>query len=102
VRGQVKFDVFDELFGDEFVDQTTQPGTTPDKAGVHKLYGYLREAFPDFHAVINWQFADGDTVAIYKTYYGTHEGEFFGVAPTHRKIHFETVDVMRLQNGNHT
>ncbi|WP_233581122.1 ester cyclase [Acidipila sp. EB88] len=102
VQGQGKFDVFDELFADGFVDHTTQPGTTPDKAGVRKLYGYLREAFPDFHAVIHWQLADGDTVTTYKTYHGTHEGDFLGVAPTHRKIDFETVDVMRVQNGQIT
>ena len=102
VQGKGRFDVFNELFADDFVDHTTQPGTTPDKAGVRKLYGYLREAFPDFHAVIHWQLADGDTVTTYKTYYGTHEGEFLGVAPTHRKIHFETVDVMRVQNGQIT
>jgi hypothetical protein len=24
---------------------------------------------------------------------------FLGIAPTHRKIHFESVDVMRVQNG---
>ncbi len=102
VQGQGKFDVFDELFADDFVDHTTQPGTTPDKAGVRKLYGYLREAFPDFHAVIHWQLADHDTVTTYKTYFGTHEGEFLGIAPTHRKINFETVDVMRVQNGKIT
>ena len=102
VQGQGKFDVFDEVFADDFVDHTTQPGTTPDKAGVRKLYGYLREAFPDFHAVIHWQLADHDTVTTYKTYFGTHEGEFLGIAPTHRKINFETVDVMRVQNGKIT
>jgi SnoaL-like polyketide cyclase len=49
-----------------------------------------------------WQLADGDRVTTYKTYYGTHEGTFLGVAPTHRKIHFEAVDVMRVQNGKIT
>ena len=102
VQGQGRFDVFDELFADDFVDHTTQPGTTPDKAGVRKLYGYLREAFPDFHAVIHWQLVDQDTVTTYKTYFGTHEGEFLGIAPTHRKINFETVDVMQVQNGKIT
>jgi steroid delta-isomerase-like uncharacterized protein len=102
VQGQGKWEVFDELFAENFVDHTTQPGTTPDKAGVRKLYEYMREAFPDFHAVIHWQRADGDAVTTFKTYFGTHEGDFLGVAPTHRKIDFETVDVMRVQNGKIT
>ena len=46
---------------------------------------------PDFHAEIHWQLADGDRVTTYKTYHGTHLGEFFGVAPTGRKIQFEDV-----------
>ena len=87
---------------DTFVDHTTQPGTTPDKAGVRKLYTYLREAFPDFHADIHWQLADGDRVTTYKTYRGTHEGTYLEIGPTHRSIHFETVDVMRVQNGKIT
>jgi len=102
VQGRGNFDLFEELFAEDFVDHTTQPGATPDKAGVRKLYTYLRVAFPDFHAEIHWQIADGDRVTTYKTYYGTHEGPFLGVAPTHRKIHFESVDVMRVQNGKIT
>ena len=102
VQGQGKFEVFDQLFADDFVDHTTQPGTTPDKAGVRKLYTYLRQAFPDFHAEIHWQLADGDCVTTFKTYHGTHEGPYLGIAPTHRKIQFETVDVMRVQNGKIT
>jgi len=99
VQSKGNFDVFEELFADDFVDHTTQPGTSPDKAGVRKLYTYMREAFPDFRAEIHWQLGDGDRVTTYKTYYGTHHGPFLGIAPTHRKIHFESVDVMRVQNG---
>ena len=102
VQSHGNFEVFEELFADDFIDHTPQPNTTPDKAGVRKLYGYLREAFPDFHAKIHWQLSDGDRVVTYKTYYGTHEGHFLGVDPTHRKIHFETVDVMRVQHGQIT
>ena len=64
VQGRGKFEVFEELFADDFVDHTTQPGTTPDKAGVRKLYTSLRQAFPDFHAEIHWQLADGDQVGL--------------------------------------
>src|SRR5215472_14527495 len=79
VQGEGRFDVFDELFADDFTDHTPQPNTTPDKAGVRKLYTYIRAAFPDFHAEIHWQLADGDRVTTYKTYHGTHEGPFLGV-----------------------
>jgi predicted ester cyclase len=41
-------------------------------------------------------------VTTYKTYHGTHGGGFLGVAPTGRKIQFETVDVMRVRNGKIT
>src|SRR5215475_2338731 len=102
VQGKGRFDVFEEVFANDFVNHTTQPGTTPDKAGVRHLYTYMRQAFPDFHAEIHWQLADGDRVTTYKTYHGTHEGEFLGIGATHRKIHFESVDVMRVQNGKIT
>ncbi|MDV7214843.1 ester cyclase [Streptomyces prunicolor] len=52
----------DELFADDFVDHTPQPGRTPDKAGALELYKVLRAAFPDFHAVIHWQAAEGNLV----------------------------------------
>src|SRR5215831_16406243 len=99
VQGKGRLDVFEELFDDDFVDHTPQPNMTPDKAGVRQLYRYIRDAFPDFHADIHWQLADGDRVTTYKTYYGTHEGTFLGVAQTHRKIHFDSVDVMRVRDG---
>ena len=102
VQTMGNFQVFEDLFADDFIDHTPQPGTTPDKAGVRKLYTYLRGAFPDFRAEIHWQLSDGDRVTTYKTYYGTHEGSFLGIAPTHRKIHFETIDVMRVKNGKIT
>src|SRR5262245_11222422 len=74
VQSGGNFEVFEELFADDFVDHTPQPDTTPDKAGVRKLYSYIRTAFPDFHAEIHWQLADGDRVTTHKTYHGTHEG----------------------------
>ena len=99
VQGKGNFAVFEELFADNFVDHTPQPNMTSDKAGVHKLYTAIREAFPDFRAVIHWQTVDGEIVTTFKTYFGTHRGPFLSVAPTGRKIHFETVDAMRVHDG---
>ena len=99
VQGGGNFEVFEELFADDFLDHTPQPGRTPNKDGARQLYKILRGAFPDFHANIHWQLAEGDRVTTYKTYHGTQRGEFLGVAPTGRKIQFETVDVMRVRDG---
>ena len=99
VQGGGNFELFDELFADDFLDHTPQPGRTPDKSGARQLYETLRNAFPDFHADIHWQRVDGDVVTTFKTYHGTHLGKFLGVVPTGRKIQFETVDVMRVRDG---
>jgi steroid delta-isomerase-like uncharacterized protein len=102
VQGQGRFDVFDELFADDFVDHTPQVNSGADKEAVRGLYKMLRAAFPDFRPEIHWQRADGDTVTTFKTYHGTHEGPFLGFPPTGRPMHFESVDVMRVQNGKIT
>jgi len=102
VQSRGNFEAFEELFADDFVDHTPQPNMTPNKDGVRDLYKRIRAAFPDFHADIHWQAADGELVTTYKTYHGNHEGMFLGIAPTDRKIHFETVDVMRVHNGKIT
>jgi hypothetical protein len=53
VQGGGNFEVFDELFADDFLDHTPQPGRTPDKDGARQPYNILRTAFPDFHADIH-------------------------------------------------
>jgi predicted ester cyclase/DNA-binding transcriptional ArsR family regulator len=102
VQNMGNFEVFEELFAEDFIDHTPHPGTTPDKAGLRKLYTCIRSAFPDFHAEIHWQLADRDRVTTYKTYRGTQEGHFLGVAPTRHRIRCEALDVMRVQNGKIT
>jgi predicted ester cyclase len=103
VQGKGNWEVFDELFAEDFIDHTPQPGGfKADKSSVKELYTMLRRAFPDFHAKIHFQTVDGDRVTSYKTYYGTHEGPIFGLEPTGRRMHFESVDVMRVRNGQIT
>ena len=103
VQSKGNFDIFEELFSPGFIDHTPQPGGfKADRASVLGLYKMLRMAFPDFHADIHWQSTDGDKVFTFKTYYGTHLGAFLGIAPTGRKIHFESVDVMRVRDGQIT
>jgi steroid delta-isomerase-like uncharacterized protein len=102
VQSKGNFELFEELFADDFVDHTPQPGTTPDKDGVRVLYHRLREGFPDFRADIQWQVADDNLVTTYKIYHGTQTGPFLGIAATDKTVEFETVDVMRVVDGRIT
>ncbi|MGP4021233.1 ester cyclase [Saccharopolyspora sp. 5N708] len=99
IQGQGDWALFDELWSEDFVDHTPQPGVTADKAGVLTLYKGLRDAFPDFRPEIHWQVAAGNMVTTYKTYHGTHEGLFLGVPATGKTVSFYTVDVMRVEGG---
>jgi steroid delta-isomerase-like uncharacterized protein len=102
VQGRGNWTVFDELFDDRFLDHTPQPDCSPDKRGALGLYKRLRTSFPDFHAEIHWQRADGDVITTFKTYRGTHKADFLGVPATGKQVEFETVDAMRVQHGKIT
>ena len=90
VQGQGDFALFEELFDDDFINHTPQP---PARRPTRPAFvsNRLREAFPDFRPEIHWQTVDGDIVTTFKTYHGTHRGDFLGVAPTGKIIEFETV-----------
>src|SRR5690349_21065347 len=50
--------------------------------GLKNLITTFRTAFPDFHATIEEQIAEGDKVVSRLTVSGTHRGEFLGIPPT--------------------
>jgi predicted ester cyclase len=56
-------------------------------------------AFPDIHATIDDQIAEGDKVVSRVTFHATHQGEFAGVAPTHQPVHFTEIFIHRLEGG---
>jgi hypothetical protein len=48
VQGRGNFEVFEELFADDFVDHTPQPNCTPDKDGARGLYKDASCCIPRF------------------------------------------------------
>ena len=89
----------DELLSDDFVDHSPFPGVPPTRDGVKMLFGYLRSAFPDLRVRIDEQVAEGEKVVTRKTFEGTQQGEFLGVAPTGRPISFEVIDILTIRDG---
>jgi predicted ester cyclase len=55
--------------------------------------------FPDYHGTNVIQIAEGDFVANRFVGYGTHLGEFMGLAPTGEHVTFEGVFIDRVVDG---
>jgi steroid delta-isomerase-like uncharacterized protein len=91
--------VAEALLAPDFVDHTPFPGFGAGREDVKRLFKMLRSAFPNLHAEIVEQFANGEMVATRKTFHGTHQGEFLGIPATGRHITFRVVDLVRVSEG---
>ncbi|GAB2625772.1 hypothetical protein GCM10009696_34720 [Kocuria himachalensis] len=72
-----------------------QHGRQAWQANVEMMLG----AFPDLHAEILDIFGQEDRVAVRLTFRGTHRGEFQGIAPTGREVHYDSIELYRVTDG---
>jgi steroid delta-isomerase-like uncharacterized protein len=91
--------VLDSVMADDFVEHEQLPGLGSGREAVMEFMASWKAAFPDFNIEIHRIIEDDDIVAAYSTFRGTHQGEFFGIAPTGRQIAVPTVDIVRFENG---
>lgn len=73
-------------------------GNARDQGWPHPAL-YLRAAFPDRVDVIEQVIADGDRVGLLFRVTGTHTGNFFGIAPTGKRVDVYEVALLRIVNG---
>jgi predicted ester cyclase len=67
--------------------------------GVKAIFDAFHAAFADFSAEVLDQLAEDDKVMTYKTFSGTHTGEFMGIPPTGRPVRFAVMDIVRIRDG---
>jgi steroid delta-isomerase-like uncharacterized protein len=99
IQNQGKIDTVDELIAEDMVDHTPFPGLPGNREGVRQVFQMIRASFPDHDAEVIQMVAEGDTVATYKTFTGTHEGEFMGIPPTGKKVTIRVMDFVRYGDG---
>lgn len=58
-----------------------------------------RKAMPDLKSEILEMIAEGDRVAYHWTMHGTHQGEYQGIAPTHKSVQFTGITIIRFADG---
>jgi len=99
VQNQKRWETFDELNADDFVNLSAPPGVPTDKEGGKMFLGAFISAFPDSHVTIEDMVAEGDRVVTKKTFRGTHTGELNGIPPTGNRVSIQYVDILRLRDG---
>ena len=91
-------DAFDEVIAPNFVHHG--PAMMPtDLAGFKQMGPAFRAAFPDIELTIEDLFAEGDRVADIVTVRGSHQGDFFGIPATGKRIEMQEIHVARVAGG---
>lgn len=70
-----------------------------DREGFRQFVAMLYAAFPDLHHIVKEQIAENDKVASIIKVYGTHKGDFQGIAPTGKQVTFEDFMITHIQGG---
>ena len=91
--------LIDELLAPDFVEHQEFPGIPPTRDGVKQFFTMWRAAFPDTKAKIELIVEQGDEVAVYGTWRGTHQGEFMGIPSTGKQIEVPSADFARFRDG---
>lgn len=92
-------DIVDELAVEGYVDHDTMPGQGPGRAGLKGAYEGFKLPFSDLAFDYDNFIADDGLVLGQGTVHATHSGEFFGVAPTGKRIHFAPSRLFRIRDG---
>lgn len=83
----------------DYIDHSALPGFSPGPGGAKAMLSMIHGAFPDLRATIEDTIAEGDKVVVRKSWTGTHEGDFMGIAPTGKRVKFEGIVIWRIEAG---
>jgi steroid delta-isomerase-like uncharacterized protein len=94
-----------DVFADSFVDHQVVPGGASlgsTKADVRQAHEMLKLAFPDVQFTLEDLLVEGDSVVMRVSGSGTHQGAFFGIPATGKRISWTGVRLLRIANGKFT
>ena len=96
---------FAALFADDYVNHQLSAAAPPPGAGVSPkaatvaFFAARLKGLPDLTVTIETKVAAGDRAAASFVYEGTHQGVYFGVAPTGKRLRFTSCDIFRVADG---
>lgn len=84
---------------DDFVEENPAPGQGPGRNGLQQFLSALLTAFPDLTWTVQTAVGQGNTVAAWSIWEGTHDGEFMDVPATGRRVSVEAWTFDRFRDG---
>lgn len=99
-RGEL--DLLDQMVVPDYIEHDPVPGQRPGLEGLKDAYRMFNSPFPDLKFIFEDVIAEGDLVVGRGVISGTHMGEFFGIPPTGKKVHWTGTRLFRLKDGKVT
>jgi steroid delta-isomerase-like uncharacterized protein len=97
---QGNMDAVDELMAPDYAGHHSLVPKQPPSRELYKQFIVrTRAAFPDMHARIEDQIAEGDLVVTRWSVQGTHQGTFRGQSPTGKGMIVTGIIIERFVNG---
>ncbi len=95
---------FSDLFADDYVNHQTSAAAPPPsgmsaKAATVAFFAARLKGLPDLKVTIQASLAEEDRVAASFQYEGRHDGVYYGVEPTGKRILFTSCDIFRIADG---
>jgi steroid delta-isomerase-like uncharacterized protein len=99
--GQGKVEIIDEVLDPDFVcwDPNSESGEIRGADTIKGEIDYFRNAVPDLTYTVEEQVVEGDKVVSRWKASGTHEGEFFGVPGSGKRIEMTGINIDRFDES---
>ena len=99
--GQGRVEVVDEVLHSNFVcwDPNSESGEIRGADTIKSEIEYFRNAVPDLTYTVDDQIVEGDMVVSRYTASGTHQGEFFGVPGSGKRIEMTGINIDRFDES---
>ena len=95
-------ELIDRVYAPDFLAHWPASSEVPERRGIDGIrFGVarIRTAFPDWHERVLDVFGSGDRVASRYVSTGTHQGAFWGIEPTGRRVEIEEISIFRIAGG---
>jgi steroid delta-isomerase-like uncharacterized protein len=89
----------ERVYAQDYLAHWPPSSEVPERRGIDGIrFGVerIRTAFPDWHEQVLDMFGSGDRVASRYVSTGTHQGAFWGIAPTGRRIEIQEMSIFRI------